>query len=279
MSSFNPNADSDFNQFRAFLKDISGITLGEGKQFLVKSRLKKIMLEQKTDSLAALMRRAQLNKRNGVLMDQIIDAMTTRETLWFRDNHPFEILKNHILPEFSKEEQKSLRVWSSACSSGQEPYSISIIIKEYLAGITKDVFKDVEIMATDISPAALDEAKEGVYSKIAVSRGLSEARRARFFTPKESDWQIKDEIRKVIIFKELNLRNSYLIFGKFDVIFCRNVLIYFSDDIKQDILTRLAKALNPGGYLFVGGSESVNMYVDKFKQVKTGGGVANRLKN
>ncbi len=268
----------EYQDFREFLEDASGIALGDNKQYLVNSRLSFLVTEMGLGSIGELIERVKRDMNPG-LRGRIIDAMTTNETLWFRDNFPFEILKSHILPELSGPRMRPVRIWSAACSSGQEPYSMSMIIQEYLQTKPGSLPRDVQITATDISPTVLKDAKEGVYDGMAVARGLSDERKKRFFDIKRKEWQVKPEIRKRIIFSEMNLmKKDYLGLGKFDVIFCRNVLIYFTAELKQEILTRFAQVLEPGGYLCLGASESVSGYVDFFETVRYQGGLVYRLK-
>lgn len=268
----------EYQDFREFLESASGIALGDNKQYLVNSRLSFLVAEMGLGSIGELIERVKHDMNPG-LRERIIDAMTTNETLWFRDNFPFEILKSHILPELSGPRVRPVRIWSAACSSGQEPYSMSMIIQEYLQTKPGSLPRDVQITATDISPSVLKDAREGIYDAMAVARGLSDERKKRFFDTKSKVWQVKPEIRKRIIFSEMNLmKKDYLGLGKFDVIFCRNVLIYFSAELKQQILARFAQVLEPGGYLCLGASESVSGYVDFFETVRYQGGLVYRLK-
>jgi chemotaxis protein methyltransferase CheR len=212
------------------------------------------------------------------LKQQLIEAMTTHETLWFRDQYPYEALKRMILPELARSRIPSVRIWSAACSSGQEPYSISMIIDEYRREYPKHPLPNVQITATDISPSILKSAKEAIYEDIALARGLTSDRRAKYFEEKGSKAQVKDFIRKQVTFHELNLISPVMNLGKFHVIFCRNVLIYFSDKNKISILERLANAMEPGGFLFMGGSESISRYTTKFEVARYYGGMVFRLK-
>lgn len=181
------------------------------------------------------------------MRERVIDAMTTNETLWFRDVHPFEIFKQVILPELALRQKHTLRIWSAACSSGQEPYSLSMALQEYLWSKPGGLPLGAEILATDISASMLKEAQSGVYEAASLARGLSSERQQRFFEPQgQGLWRAKNEIRARVQFKEWNLKQSFGALGKFDVIFCRNVLIYFSNKLKQDILRRIAAIRLPG---------------------------------
>jgi chemotaxis protein methyltransferase CheR len=212
------------------------------------------------------------------LRQQLIDAMTTHETLWFRDQYPYEALKRMILPELARAKLPNVRIWSAACSSGQEPYSISMIIEEYRREYPKHPLTNVQIVATDISPTILKAAKEGSYEDIALARGLTSDRRAKFFDEFDGLAKVKDFVRKQVSFLELNLISPLTHMGKFHVIFCRNVLIYFSDKNKINILDRMANVLEPGGFLFLGGSESISRYTTKFEVARYYGGMVFRLK-
>lgn len=208
----------------------------------------------------------------------VIDAMTTNETLWFRDNHPFRILQEKLLPEFAERSSlQPLRIWSSACSTGQEPYSVAMVIDEFRRS-RPGKLRDVKITATDISKSVLEVARRGEYEMIAIGRGLSPERQKHFFTPSANGgWQIRPQIKSMVEFKELNLLDRYML-GKFDIIMCRNVLIYFSAELKKDILTRLHGALNPGGYLILGASESLNGLPNLYEMVQCHPGIIYRKK-
>ncbi|HKJ76692.1 MAG TPA: protein-glutamate O-methyltransferase CheR [Gammaproteobacteria bacterium] len=268
----------EYEAFRRFLEDACGIMLGDNKQYLVTSRLNRLMREFEIAGFGELMQRLK-REPHSQLRERIVDAMTTNETLWFRDSYPFEVLRNAILPEFSEKRLSQFKIWSAACSSGQEAYSISMTIQEYLASKPGSLPANVQIVGTDISPTMLRQAKEGVYDRMAVERGLSEDRKRRFFTQRQDgQWEVRPEIKKPVSFRELNLMANFSSLGRFDIIFCRNVLIYFSTDLKRDILARIAKTMNPRGYLFLGGSESPSSYSDAFEMVRTPHGVVYRLK-
>ena len=266
----------EYNAFRLFLEQASGIVLGDNKHYLVTSRLAGLMTSFSVTSFSNLMEQI---KRDQKLKQKILDAMTTNETSWFRDSYPYDVLKEKILPEAAKRRQPNYRIWSAACSTGQEPYSISMIMSEFLSspfsGLANNSF---QIVGTDISTAAMQLAKLGCYEGVSVNRGLSPERKKRFFKETGSSWEIAPEVRSRVSFREMNLMQSYTFLGKFDVIFCRNVLIYFSQDLKKDILKRMTQVLNPQGYLILGGSESISGYSDDFELVKWNSGVIYRLK-
>lgn len=267
-------SQEEFCDFRSFLKEAAGIDLADNKQYLVTTRVRKILMNHNLDSLKALTERVRLlHERN--LRQEVIDAMTTNETFWFRDIYPFDYLKNTVFPElFEKNSVTKARIWCAACSAGQEPYSISMIADEFRrAGLARTGFS-AEIQATDLSSVILDQAKAGVYDKLSISRGMSDHRlRAYFNTRGDNQWEVKPEIKQRVRFRALNLQDSYLSLGKFDVVFCRNVLIYFSSDLKHDILRRIHATLKPGGLLFLGSSESLGDTADLFTMVHCRPGV------
>jgi chemotaxis protein methyltransferase CheR len=267
----------EYTRLSEYLSKSCGIELGDNKQYLVNSRLKTMLLKNGFKSITDLLTSVKTQASPG-LQQQLIDAMTTHETLWFRDQYPYESLKRMILPELARANLPNIRIWSAACSSGQEPYSISMIVEEYRREYPKHPLSGVQIVATDISPTILRAAKEGVYEDIALARGLTPDRRARFFDELAGKAQVKEFVRKQVSFQQLNLILSTPSIGKFHVVFCRNVLIYFSDKNKISILERMANIIEPGGYLFLGGSESISRYTTKFEVARYYGGMVFRLK-
>lgn len=272
---------AEYEEFRQFLEDACGILLGENKHYLVQSRLGKVVSDSGVVSLGDLVGQLRRERAGGALRERVIEAMTTNETFWFRDSHPFTILASQVLPDYVQRKQRTLRMWSAACSTGQEPYSVSIAIQEFLAR-NPGAFVDVQITATDISPAVLEEAKTGYYDAMAVARGLPAEIKDRYFQRDtkhwEERWQVRDDVRRRVRFTRANLLSSYSVLGRFDVIFCRNVLIYFSAESKIDILKRMADCLNPGGYLFLGASEAITQYSDAFDMLRCSPGVVYRKK-
>ncbi len=272
----------EYQDFRQFLEDACGILLGDNKHYLVQSRLNKMVADDGVSSLGDLVGRLKRERSGGALREQVIEAMTTNETFWFRDNHPFEILAEKVLPDFSQRKLRTPKIWSAACSTGQEPYSISIIVQDYLRQ-NPGALTDVQVTATDISPAVLENAKKGYYDTMALARGLSADIKNRCFVHDkahfEERWQVRDDLRKRVRFTHGNLLASYASLGKFDVIFCRNVLIYFSSESKIDIIKRMADSLNSGGYLFLGASESITQYSDAFDMLRCSPGVIYQKKS
>lgn len=268
----------DYDEFRAFLEAVSGIVLGENKHYLVTSRLTRLMTELSIPSFHDMMSKM---KADGKLRHRIMDAMTTNETSWFRDVYPFDVLKELILPEFAKQKLQQIKIWSAACSTGQEPYSISMVVSEYQQTRPGSLPSNaIQVIGTDISPSVLTQARDGIYEGMAVGRGLTEERKQRFFRAIDSNhMQISEDVRKRVSFREMNLMQSYAGLGKFDIIFCRNVLIYFSPELKKDIMQRMAYSLRPGGYLILGGSESISGYSDEYEMIKWRNGVIYKIKS
>ncbi len=267
----------DYDQFKLFLEQACGILLGEGKQYLITSRLTKLLRDENIPSVSALLQAIEVRQPRH-LRDAVIDAMTTNETSWFRDQSPFEILAKEVFPEMDSRSNRQCRIWSSACSSGQEPYTISITLSEYMAKVSASNLVNAQIVASDISMSMLETAKQAEYDEGVLGRGLTAERKRQFFKPTGERWRVADEITQRVSFNEQNLLSSYSSLGKFDIIFCRNVLIYFSAARKTDILNRMALALNPGGYLFLGASETINGYTDAFEMIRSPHGVFYRLK-
>jgi len=271
-------SNKDYEDFRKFLENVCGIVLGDNKQYLVTSRLSRLLQDHNLASLGALV--TELKKDTArELTNRVVEAMTTNETSWFRDIHPFNTLKERILPELGKSRRTQMRVWSAACSSGQEPYSISMTLQEFQASNPGLMGSDAQIVATDISPAILEAAQKGRYDDMSMARGLSPERKKKYFKETPNYWQITPAISSRIQFRNLNLLQSYALLGRFDIIFCRNVLIYFSSESKKEILAKMCKSLNPNGYLFLGGSESITGLTDQLNMVRTNGGVVYQLKS
>lgn len=270
-------SSDDYERFKLFLEQACGILLGEGKQYLITSRLTKLLRNENIPSVSALLQAIEMRQPRH-LRDAVIDAMTTNETSWFRDQSPFEILAKELFPVLDKAGQTQCRIWSSACSSGQEPYTISIALSEYMAKVSNSNLINTQIMATDISMSMLATAKQAEYDEAILGRGLTVERKQQFFKPIGERWRVAEDIIRRVTFNEQNLLASYVTLGKFDIIFCRNVLIYFSAERKTDILNRMALSLNPGGYLFLGASETINGYTDAFEMIRSPHGVFYRLK-
>lgn len=263
-------SEDDYTLFSEFLERTCGIVLGPTKQYLVRSRLAPLMRKYDYSSLSQVINDV-INGRNRSLRDCAIDAMTTNETLWFRDKYPFELLHTDLLPKF-KGNRQAVRIWCAAASSGQEPYSIAMIASEYQRA--NPGFAGVQIVGTDLSTEMLQKSKDGVYDSLSLSRGLSEERKRQFFDDADnSSKKVKSDLKRMVLFRQLNLLDSYATMGKFDIVFCRNVLIYFAPEIKSAILQKIASVLNKGGILFLGASESMAGLSDEFDMIRCSPGL------
>ncbi|OBU24320.1 CheR family methyltransferase [Photobacterium aquimaris] len=268
--------DQYYYDFCHYLEAQCGIVLGDNKQYLVRSRLSPLIKRFGMQSLSELLQ-LTLSGRNREVRVAVVDAMTTNETLWFRDGYPYTVLADKVLPELAAK-RRSFKIWSAASSSGQEPYSIAMTILEQQQK-RPGLLPNIQITATDISQTMLDMCREGVYDQLALSRGLSSERRKLFFEPHVSGgMMVNSRVKQLVSFRSQNLKESYVLLGKFDVIFCRNVLIYFSAETKIKVLNQLAASLNPGGYLFLGASESLTGLCDKFEMVRCNPGIIYKLK-
>lgn len=251
-----------------YIHAISGIKLDATKTYLLETRLGPLLKSCGIDSYRSLVQAAKKDFSK-TIENQIIDAISTNETLFFRDTTPFEALQHRILPDLiDARSAKSagpmrprLRIWSAACSTGQEVYSIAIVLKELLGN---DNGLDVKLLGTDISDAAISQASYGHYNKFEIERGLPAAKLAKYFTREGAQWKIRDEIRAMASFRKLNLMQSFAALGKFDLILCRNVAIYFSPEDRKRLFERLYAALEPDGFLLIGASESLTGVTDKF---------------
>ncbi|MDD1783296.1 protein-glutamate O-methyltransferase [Enterovibrio sp. ZSDZ35] len=268
--------DQEYRDFCKYLEAKCGIVLGDSKQYLVRSRLSPLLTRFSLSSMTELFQLV-LSNRNRDLAVAAIDAMTTNETLWFRDGYPFDVLANRLLPEIG-ESKRPIKIWSAASSSGQEPYSMAMTIQEVQTK-KPGMLGSVSITATDISSTMLENCRAGVYDNLALSRGLSPERKRQFFEDVgDGRMKIKDPLKRMVTFKPQNLMDSYGLLGKFDIIFCRNVLIYFSPEMKSQVLNQMAGSLNPGGYLLLGASESLTGLTDRFEMIRCNPGIIYKLK-
>ncbi|MDT8428270.1 MAG: protein-glutamate O-methyltransferase CheR [Pseudomonadales bacterium] len=252
----------DYRVFQEFLQKACGIVLGENKQYLVANRIRRILLDEQVKTLTELVQRIQ--RGSSMLKERVIDAMTTNETFWFRDGQPFDVLRDILLPRLLKAGRgEPLQIWSAACSSGQEPYSISMIIEEFKALNPGVLRQEPRIIATDISATVLAAANQGRYDRLSISRGLSDDRRKLFFKEEEDGYfTLLPKITDRVEFRSQNLLESFNRLGKFDLVFCRNVLIYFASAVRSDILHRIAANLKPGASLILGSSEAMPAGLD-----------------
>ncbi|ACE83898.1 CheR family methyltransferase [Cellvibrio japonicus] len=269
----------EFDQFRQFLEDACGISLGDNKQYLVTNRIRRILEENNLHSFGELVKvlKQGFNRK---LREQVIDCMTTNETFWFRDIYPYEYLRNTLLPQLMVPNNRMfgpIRIWSAACSSGQEPYSISMMVEEYKRLQMGNLSRPVQVIATDLSSTVLEQARKGEYDRLSVIRGLTEDRLDRYFDKlSDNTWRVKSAIKERIEFRPMNLMDSYAVLGKFDIVFCRNVLIYFNAELKRQILQKIHASLRPGGILFLGSSEGLAGVADLFEMVRCEPGIVYR---
>lgn len=254
---------SDFDLYRDLLKEKSGLSLTQDKAYLLESRLSPIAKKWGYDSLDAMTAKLRgVPDRN--LVGDVVEAMTTNETSFFRDIKPFDLFRQTVLPcmKQARASRKKLRIWCAASSSGQEPYTLAIILKEAAVQFPGWSF---EILATDISNEILNQAREGVYSQFEVQRGMPITLLLKYFTQSGDKWRINDDIRKLVKFENFNLLEPMSRLGVFDVVFCRNVLIYFDEPTKGKVLDNIARQLEPDGFLVLGGAETVIGITDAFK--------------
>lgn len=244
-----------FARLRRLLASVAGISLDVDKLYLAESRLAPVMWDNGGVDLAELMRRIEKNE-DEKLLQAVIDAMTTNETFFFRDRAPFEQFQREWLPALmaKRKDVRRLRIWSAACSTGQEPYSLAMALEEEAAALRD---WSVEISATDLCETALEAARRGVYSQFEAQRGLSTARLLRHFEQYNGNWRVNERLRARVAFRKLNLLSNFRDTGPFDLIFCRNVLIYFDPDVKRDVLARLSEVIADDGYLILGAAETV----------------------
>ncbi|MZP29956.1 protein-glutamate O-methyltransferase CheR [Heliobacterium undosum] len=267
-----------FRLMQQYIERECGIHLDDDKAYLIEGRLGKLLAESGARDFEEFYH-LLYKSRDRRMAEKVIDAITTNETMWFRDKTPWRILEDLLLPRFVEElragKRLRIRIWSAAASTGQEAYSTAMCIDRYLkdkavAGISLDRF---EIIATDISPAVLQVARSGKYDSISILRGLEAAYKDRYFQKEGRVWSIDERIRKAVRFERFNLQDPYHLLGSFDVIFCRYVAIYFSEMLKRDVFTRMAGQMNPGGVLFLGGSEIFTEYGERFQRKDHQGGI------
>lgn len=244
-----------YPQFCKFLQRVSGIVLSDDKKYLVESRILPIIEREKMSGLAQLVSTMESGKAPR-LVQEVIDVMTINETYFFRDKTPFDLIADRILPALhaALPESDPIRIWSAACSTGQEPYTLAMIAEERRLNLRG---RRIEIVATDVSAPVLARAGQAKYSTFEVERGLSPERIKRHFTEVAGGFKLNSPVKDRVSFRHLNLLSDYTTLGTFDLILCRNVLIYFNTAQKGDILKRLARSLRPTGYLLLGSSETL----------------------
>ena len=255
----------DYDFLRKCLKERSGLVLSADKQYLVESRLLPVARRAGLGSLGELV--ATLKRDNAdALMTAVVEAMTTNETFFFRDRAPFDNFRAKVLPalQSARRTSRAIRIWCAATSTGQEPYSLAMALSEMASDIAG---WRIDLIATDLSNGVLEKARQGIYSQFEVQRGLPIQLLIKYFTRIGDMWQIAPEIRAMVKYQQLNLLSDFSHLGVFDLIFCRNVLIYFDQGTKTDLLNRLARVIAGDGYLVLGAAETVVGLTDGFKTV------------
>ena len=260
-----PITATDFDYVRGLVRDRSAIVLEPGKEYLVESRLLALVQRKGLPDISALVN--ELRKvRDGALHTQVVEAMTTNETSFFRDVHPFHALRDKILPELveRRARERTLRIWSAACSSGQEPYTLVMLLREHFPALAA---WRIEILGTDLSSEVLDRAREGRYAQLEVNRGLPAAMLVKYFEHQGASWVVKPDLKRNVEFRVMNLVAPWPTMRAFDLVFLRNVLIYFDRPTKQQILERVKGVLRPDGYLFLGAAETTLNVHDGYERV------------
>jgi len=254
---------SEYEFLRKLLKERSGLDLSADKQYLVESRLVPLARRVGMAGISELVQKAKTGSAE-TLIGEVVEAMTTNETFFFRDKIPFEHLRDTMLPALlqARAARRALRIWCAASSTGQEPYSIAMLLKEMGAALSG---WRVEIVATDLSQGVLEKSRAALFSQFEVQRGLPIQLLVKYFAQVGEMWQLNADVRAMVTHRQLNLLQDFSHLGSFDVIFCRNVLIYFDQDTKIGIFERLARVVEPDGFMVLGAAESVVGISDAFK--------------
>lgn len=261
-------AEADLNYVRDLVYRRAAIVLEGDKEYLVETRLEALADEEGIASVGALIAGLRSGAQ-GRLLTRVVEAMATHETSFFRDAHPFDALREHVLPELmaARATARALTVWCGACSTGQEPYSIAMLIRDHYPSL---LGWDLRIVATDLSSYALDAARRATYRRNEVERGLPGASLARYFEPAGNEWRVRREVRDMVEFRQVNLVDPGRSLPTADVVFLRNVLIYFDVATKKAVLERVRRHLAPDGWLFLGGVETTMNLDDRFERVQRG---------
>jgi len=275
----------EFELLRKYIEEQCGILLDNNKTYLIENRLSNLVKEAQCKNFGEFYVKIKNDRRAYEIRDRMIEAITTNETLWFRDKYPYSALMNIILPAYyedmTTDKRSEVRIWSAGCASGQEPYSIAITILEFFRKISpekNDKIEMISILGTDISSTSLSQAMKAIYDDHTVKRGLLPGYLDRYFRKVGNHWAIETSVKQLITFKQYNLQDNPHRLGKFDVIFLRNVMIYFSDELKSKLLDRIRKMLNSKGYVFLGTGETVYGCSHHFDIVKHEGGILYQLK-
>lgn len=267
---------AEFAYLQQLVMERSAIVLADDKQYLVESRLQPIARDMGLDGPYAVIERMRLT-RNRALEDRVVEAMTTNETLWFRDVHPFTALRRTVLPDLiaRRSASRQLSVWSAACSSGQELYSVIMLIGESFPEVLD---WNLSLHGTDLSSDIVAKARAGMYSTLEINRGLPASMLVRNFVHDGTQYRISDDVRRLATFRQMNLAEPWPLMPKYDLILVRNVLIYFDLPTRKRILEAAARCLDPDGYLFIGSSETMMGVTDVFEQQSADGATFYRLK-
>lgn len=273
----------EFKTMQKYIEEKCGILMGEDKAYLMASRLSGLLAESGLSSFEELYRKI-VDDNSSDVVQRVIDAVTTNETFWFRDKTPWTIMEEILLPAYIREiragKRTGVRIWSAACSSGQEPYSTALCIHNYLKSndINDITLSNFDILATDISSSILQFAALGRFDNISIMRGLDDKYRDKYFEYKDRAWTINESIKSAVRFHQFNLQRDFLLLGSFDIIFCRNVLIYFSEKLKREVIGKMASILNTEGVLFIGSAELFPGYESEFMSEQYNNGIFYRLK-
>lgn len=256
---------TDFDFIRNFIRNQAAIVIEPGKEYMVESRLEALARKEKFPDIESLINHIRAHPKDE-LLKRVVDSMTTNETSFFRDIHPFDALKTSILPEFLKKRaaEKQINFWCGAASTGQECYSVLMTIAESCPEMFQWKFT---FIATDLSREVLARAQAGKYTQLEVNRGLPAPLLAKYFTRDDDHWEIRADLRSRVVFREMNLIGNWPLMPMLDVVFLRNVLIYFDVETKKAILAKIRKILRPDGYLFLGGAETTVNLDDSFERV------------
>jgi chemotaxis protein methyltransferase CheR len=256
----------DFDSICRLLRQHSGVALEAGKEYLVEARLTPLVRELRLNSISQLIAQMRVEPNNG-LYRQIVEAMVTTESSFFRDHHPFEALQKVVIPDLMnrRRSERRLNIWCAASSTGQEPYSVALLIHESFPQLKG---WKVSLLASDVSRQVLKRAQAGRYNQTEVNRGLPAALLVRHFAQDGTDWELNANIRKMVDFQEINLAQSWPALPRMDLVFVRNVMIYFDVDTKKKILEKLTRVLAPDGYLLLGGAETTLNLSDAYRRVE-----------
>ncbi|MGA2246751.1 MAG: protein-glutamate O-methyltransferase CheR [Verrucomicrobiota bacterium] len=274
-----PISASDFEYVSRLAYDHAALVIEPGKEYLVETRLGPLAAQAGFASLAAYLRKLRDEPKVNGVHHRAVEALTTNETFFFRDFQPFEALRRSILPALLEQRAaaRRLTIWSAACSSGQEPYTLAMLLREHFPQLAEGW--EVSIVATDLAPSVLKQAQAGRYSQFEVNRGLPASYLVKYFTQHGDSWQINEDIRRLVDFRLMNLVQPWPVMKPFDLVFLRNVMIYFDVDTKKSILRKVRNCLLPHGYLFLGAAETTTNLDPGFQVVSFGKTVAYGLVN